>query len=123
MGTMSLSRNRSITMNSTSVSLHASHAERIGLELADLRLPTNGQAEPKNAAAVARVDEAVVPQAGGGEQRRALLLDAAGDACLHRLEPPGIDGLAIAPELLLGDDGEHAGGLLRPHHGDAVVGP
>src|SRR5688500_473651 len=68
--------------------LHPRDTEGVGLQLAQLGLAADGEAQREHTAAVARVDEAVVPQARGGEQRGRFLLHAAGDGSLHGVELP-----------------------------------
>ncbi len=81
------------------------------------------QAQRQHAAGVARVDHAVVPQAGGAEEHVALgvqaLLDLVGHAFEHRV----VDGHAGAFHLAARDDVHDLGGLRAAHHGGARRGP
>ena len=81
------------------------------------------QAHPDDAPGVARVDDTIIPQACGSEQRRGL-----GRVGVDDLPRAGIQGLRVGfsacpARAFLGDNGHHLGRLLAPHYRDAVVGP
>src|SRR5262245_10911343 len=101
-------------------SLHPEYAEVGGL---DQGVERRRQAEAEHHAAIGRIDDAVVPAAGARVIGMALLLVLGADR--------GLEGLLLvhAPVLLLGSEavalhlGQHVGGLVAAHHGDAGVRP
>ena len=81
------------------------------------------QAHAQHRAGVARVDDAVVVQLAGHEQRQRLALDLVLDLLAHRLVGLLVERLAHAGGRLAGDDAQHAGQLLRAHHRGLRVRP
>ena len=85
---------------------------------------TADSAIPSTRAGVARIDDAVVPQARGGEERVRLLLDLAlHDARASSRRLCFVERLPGALGRLAAHDREHAGELLGAHHRDPVVRP
>src|SRR5207244_8891143 len=78
---------------------HPSYPERARLERADPGLAADRETEREHLAAIARIDQPVVPQPRGRVQRQRLAVDPPDDLLLHRLEFFPVDGLALAPEL------------------------
>src|SRR5436190_5418446 len=105
---------------------HVSHppdAEGARFQRTDLRLAADRQAEGQHLAAVARIDQSVVPQPRGRVPGHGFGIDSLDDVLLHGFELLALDGPALALELLLGDDRHDFRGLLAAHDGDAIVGP
>jgi hypothetical protein len=84
---------------------------------------TDVEAQAEDAARVARVDDAVVPQPGGAEQRRGFGVELPAQAFAHCRQRGFVGRLAGAFELAAADDLHHLGGLRRTHHGGARRGP
>src|SRR5882724_4537196 len=101
-------------------SLHPEYAE---VGRFDRRVERRRQAEAEHHPAVGRIDDAVVPEARARVIGMALLLVLGADR--------GLEGLLLirAPFLFLGGEavalhlGQHVGGLVAAHHGDAGVRP
>src|SRR5262245_46044933 len=101
-------------------SLHPEYAEVSSI---DRGVERRRQAEAEHHAAVGRVDDAVVPEAGARVIGMALLLVLGADR--------GLEGLLLVrvPFLLLGGEAvalhlrQHVGGLVAAHDGDARVRP
>ena len=72
---------------------------------------------------VTGVDDAVVPQPPRGELRRRLLLDLVLRRLAQLLVGGLVEGAARRGGRVAAHDGQHAGQLLGPHDGDAVIGP
>src|SRR5580658_2035421 len=102
---------------------HAGDAEAGGAERTDLRLAADRETKGEDLAAVARIDEPVVPKPCRGEKRRRFAVELVDDLLLHRLELRPVDRAAEPRRALLRDDREHFRRLLAAHDGDAVVGP
>src|SRR5580658_500208 len=102
---------------------HAGDAEAGGAERADLRFAADRETKGEDLAAVARVDESIVPKPCRGEKRRRFAVELFDDLLLHRLELRPVDRLARPRHAVLRDDREHFRGLLATHDGDAVIGP
>src|SRR5688572_4484104 len=100
-----------------------SHAEHAEARFLVGRVASRGQREPEHPARIGRIDDAVVPEARGGVVRVALALVLLADRGLERLL------FVLRPRALLRLDpvaahgGQHRGGLLAAHDGDARVGP
>ena len=73
----------------------------------------DGEAEREHVAGLAGVDDAVVPQARGGVERRRLPVKLPLDRLRHLLQDRLVD-LPQFPELRPRDDLHHLRGLLRP---------
>src|SRR5690606_31051895 len=109
--------------SSWSKRLQAGYAEGIGLERADLRLGADIQQQAEQLAGVARIDQAVVPQAGGAVQRSGLAVELLRGGHLQHVEHLRIGFLAFLAVLVLGDDAQHLAGLGAAHHRGPAVGP
>ena len=82
------------------------------------------RAMPRTTLRVAGVDDPVVPQAAGGEERGRLALDLLLDRRARSASSASSSkGRPASFRRRPGDDRHHAGQLRRAHHGDAVVGP
>src|SRR5512144_895539 len=79
--------------------------------------------DAEHGARVARIDDAVVPQASGGEEGVRLFLDLLLHHLAQRRVARLVERLPGALGGLAADDREHPGELLRTHHRDAMVGP
>src|SRR3990167_5374864 len=106
--------------------LHARYAEGVGVQDARSGVARHGQALREHAARLARVDDSVVPQAGGAKQHvgfgvePALELLAHGlDACLGLLA----QGHACARQLAAADHFHDHGGLGATHDGGPCARP
>src|SRR5574343_487131 len=82
-----------------------------------------GEAQAEHAAGVGRIDDAVVPEAGGGVVGVALGLVLLADRRLEGFFLFGAPGLAAGFEAIALDGGEHAGRLFAAHHRDAGIRP
>src|SRR3954449_11815433 len=108
---------------STVSNIRSSHPEDAVAELAQRRVGARGEGEPEHGAGLRGIGHTVVPEAGGGVVRVALVLVLLADRRLERLfllrRPLPAAGLGtVAADL-----GQHAGRLLAAHHRDAGVGP
>src|SRR5438132_30208 len=92
----------------TAIAPHANAASQV-------RVPRRGEAEGENGPRLERVDDAVVPQAGGRVIGRALRLVLLADPLLEAL-PAGV-------VLERADESEDRRGLVAAHHADARVRP
>ena len=82
------------------------------------------QGDRQHGAGVARVDDAVVPDAARWRRARSTRpRPACSNASRMGANASSSHSCPARLGLLPGDDGEHAGQLLGSHHGDAVVGP
>src|SRR4051794_30427273 len=100
-----------------------SHPEDSVAELAQRRVGTRRQGQPERGAGLRGVDHAVVPQAGGGVVRVALVLVLITDRRLERLLVLGRPLLPAGLQPVAAHRRQHAGRLLAAHHRDARVGP
>src|SRR4029453_3896724 len=96
------------------------HAE---LRRRDRGVEGGGDAQPQRHAGVSRIDDAVIPQPGAGVIGMALVLVLIADRRLEGLLFLRAPGLPLRFHAVAADLGQHAGGLLSPHHGDAGVRP
>ena len=100
-----------------------SHPEDAELRRRGGAFQRSGEREPKHLSCLGRLDDAIVPQAGGAVVARALRLVLLEDGRLEcglllrpELAPLALDGVCM-------DRGQYPGGLLPAHHGDPRVGP
>src|SRR3954465_1135600 len=100
-----------------------SHSEDAVTQLAERRVRARREGETEHGAGLRRVDDAVVPEAGGGVVRVALVFVLVADRRLERLFLLGRPLLAAGLEPVAAHGREHAGRLLAAHDGDAGVGP
>src|SRR3954466_4449941 len=103
--------------------IRSSHPEDAVAELAQRRVGARGEGETEHGAGLRGVDHAVVPEAGGGVVRVALVLVLVADRRLERLLLLGGPFLAAGLEPVAAHGREDAGRLLAAHHRDAGVGP
>src|SRR5437762_11762877 len=104
-----------------SMALHPEDAEGVGAP--DDLVERGAERDAEGGPRVARVDDAVVPDAGRRVERVRLLLDLLLDRPPHGLVLRLVVGLPGALGGPAPDDGQHAGQLLGPHHRHAVVRP
>src|SRR5450830_1391533 len=101
----------------------SSHAEDTELRVGNRRVQCGGKAQAQHHAGVGRVDDAVVPQARAGVVGVALvfvlLLDGLLEGRFFFRRPLA----AAAFDTVALDGGQHGGGLLAAHDGNARVGP
>src|ERR1700687_1059231 len=102
---------------------HSRDAECRAMKRADFRLAADRKAKCQNFSRVAGIDQPVVVNPGGREQRGRLALELLDHALLLYLKRYGVDGAARALPPLFADDGKDARGLLAAHYRDAVIGP
>src|SRR3954451_11459533 len=100
-----------------------SHPEDAVAELAQRRVGARGEGETEHGAGLRGVDDAVVPEAGGGVVGMALVLVLVADRRLERLFLVGRPLLTAGLEPVAAHLGQHAGRLLAAHHRDAGIGP
>src|SRR3954452_11868023 len=100
-----------------------SHPEDAVAEFAQRCVGARGEGETEHGAGLRGVDHAVVPEAGGGVVRVALVLVLLADRRLERLFLLGRPLLAAGLEPVAADLGQHAGRLLAAHHRDPRIGP
>src|SRR3954452_20070165 len=100
-----------------------SHPEDAVAELAQRRVGARGEGETEHGAGLRGIDHAVIPEAGGGVVRVALVLVLLADRRLERLFLLGRPLLPAGLEPVAADLGQHAGRLLAAHHRDPRVGP
>src|SRR4051795_9833011 len=89
-----------------------SHPEDAVAELTQRRVGARREGEPEHGAGLRGIDHAVVPEAGGGVVRMALVLVLLADRRLERLFLLGRPLLAACLEPVAANLGEHAGCLL-----------
>src|SRR5579883_1676680 len=87
------------------------------------RIAHGRETEAEDPARLERIDHAIVPEPRRGVIRMALALVLVADRLLERLLLLCRPTAARRLELSALDGGEHAGGLLPAHDGDAGVGP
>ena len=106
------------------VVLTASHPEHAPARrpLDDVRVHRR-ERDAEHAARVAWVDDAVVPDPRGGEERVRLPVDLVLDGLSDLRIGLLVEGLARALGRRAAHDREHARELLGAHHRDAMVGP
>src|SRR3954470_17700940 len=100
-----------------------SHAEDAIANFLQRGVRASRQGQAEHGAGLGGVDDAVVPEAGGGVVGVALGLVLVADRLLERLLLLGRPLIATGLDAVAADLGEHAGGLLAAHHRDAGVGP
>src|SRR4051812_35226758 len=93
-----------------------SHPEDAVAQLAERRVGARREGETEHGAGLRRVDDAVVPETGGGVVRVALVLVLLADRRLERLLVLGRPFLAARLEPVAAHLGQHAGRLLPAHH-------
>src|SRR5271165_83705 len=98
-------------------------AEAVGAEFPRLGVGADIETEGERRAAVARIDEAVVPEPRGGEERSRLAIVARDDPRPLRLRLLRVERKSARARALLGDDRHHFGRLFAAHHRDAGVRP
>src|SRR3954447_727072 len=103
--------------------IRRSHPEDAVAELAQRRVGARGERQTEHGAGLRGIDHAVVPEAGGGVVRMALVLVLLADRRLERLLLLGRPLLAAGLEPVAADLGEHARRLLTAHHRDPRIGP
>src|SRR6478735_7042014 len=86
---------------------HPRDAEGDGIERSHHRLAGDGEGEGQDAAGIARVDDAVVPQMRGAVERGRFALELVDDRLVHLFDLLLRRLLALAQELLLGHGLHH----------------
>ena len=81
------------------------------------------EAESERGAAVARIDEAVVPEPRGGEEGGRFPIVVRDDPRALRLRLLRVEGKSARARRILGDDRHHLGRLLAAHHRNPGVRP
>src|SRR5437773_3514006 len=100
-----------------------SHAKDAVPGRRDVLTVNHGQHQPEHVPGVARVDDAVVPEPGGGVERARLLLVLGEDGCGHPALLLRREDLPPCPELLPLDGEQRGRRLLATHHPDSAVAP
>src|SRR4051794_1021738 len=108
---------------STVSNIRSSHPEDAVAELAQRRIGARGEGEPEHGAGLRGIDDAVVPEAGGGVVRVTLVLVLLADRRLERLFVLGRPLLAAGLQPVAAHGRQDAGRLLAAHHRDAGIGP
>src|SRR5690606_29032624 len=101
--------------------LHPEHA--VARRSLDRGVEAGRDAQSKHAPRVGRVDDAVVPQAGGGIPWAALGFVLLADRGLERVLFLGAPAAAAGLDAVALHRGQHAGRLLAAHHADPRVRP
>src|SRR5690606_19669390 len=101
--------------------LHPEHA--VARRSLDRGVDAGREAQSKHASRVGRVDDAVVPQAGGGVPGAALGFVLLADRRLERVFLLRAPAAAARLDAVAFHRGQHAGGLLAAHHADPRIRP